>query len=180
MKIMIDLLFFLSGVEKPYEGGARPFINWSIELKERGFNREDFAFLHPGGNLGKQFIKVEEHMLTGKKVPVVTHKALMKKAILIMTKNRGIVCVVDDFNQLVGVVTYGDLGRAMKEYDNIFVIPVSKIMNKEPKVVKSDELAIKAVTLMEKHGITALIVIDDDRLPIGIIHLHDLMRAGVV
>ena len=149
-------------------------------LTGKGFKREDFAFLHPGGNLGKQFIKVEEEMLVGDQVPVINDNGSMKDAILIMTKNRGITCVVNSSNELIGVITYGDLGRAIKIYSNIFDVPVSAIMNEKPKTIKKDELAIKAVTLMEKYGITALIVVDDEKLPIGIIHLHDLMRIGVV
>ncbi len=153
---------------------------------EKNFRIEDFAELHPGGAIGKRiWVKVKDMMLTGKKhVPVVHENASMEQVILEMTSKRGITSVVDDSGRVVGVFTDGDLRRLLeRELTNkqdIFKLRAKDVMTKNPKVIKKDELATKAARLMEKHGITALIVVDDHNRPIGIIHLHDLMRARVV
>jgi arabinose-5-phosphate isomerase len=151
-----------------------------VLLKKKGFNIEDFAFLHPGGNLGKQFINVEEYMYTGDNVPVINEDAYMKEAVKVMTQNRGITCVIDVNGKLTGVITYGDLGRLIETKERIAEIPVKNVMTEHPKTIGKEELAVKAVSLMENHGITALIVVDEHHKPIGIIHLHDLMKEGVV
>ncbi len=153
---------------------------------EKNFKIEDFAELHPGGAIGKRiWVKVKDMMLTGKRhVPVVHENASMEQVILEMTSKRGITSVVDDEGRVVGVFTDGDLRRLLeRELTNkqdIFKLRAKDVMTRNPKVIKKDELATRAARLMEQHGITALIVVDDQNRPIGIIHLHDLMRARVV
>ncbi len=153
-----------------------------VLMNEKGLKVEDFAALHPGGAIGKKFwLKVEDMMLTGEKyVPVVPEDASMKEVILEMTSKRGITSVVDSENRVVGVFTDGDLRRLLEREKDIFSLKARDVMTKNPKTIKKHELAIKAARKMEEFGITALIVVDEDKHPIGIIHLHDLMRARVV
>ena len=152
----------------------------------KNFKLNDFAELHPGGAIGKKFwVRVEDMMLTGEKhVPVVNEDATMEEVILEMTSKRGITSVVDKEGRVVGVFTDGDLRRLLeKELSNkqdIFKLHARDVMTRNPKVITKNELATKAARLMEQYGVTALIVVDEDRHPIGIIHLHDLMRARVV
>lgn len=151
-----------------------------MDLKR--FKAEDFAALHPGGDIGKKFwLKVEDMMLTGEKyVPIVKYDAPMKDVILEMTTKRGITSVVDDEGRLIGVITDGDLRRLLEKTDKIFSLKAKDVMTTNPKVIDKDSLAVVAAKKMENYGITALIVIDDERKPIGIIHLHDLMRERVI
>lgn len=151
-----------------------------MDLKR--FKAEDFAALHPGGDIGKRFwLKVEDMMLTGEKhVPIVKYNAPMKDVILEMTTKRGITSVVDDEGRLIGVITDGDLRRLLEKTDRVFSLTAKDVMTTNPKVIDKDSLAIIAAKKMENYGITALIVIDDERKPIGIIHLHDLMRERVI
>lgn len=151
-----------------------------MDLKR--FKAEDFAALHPGGDIGKKFwLKVEDMMLTGEKyVPIVRYDAPMKDVILEMTTKRGITSVVDEEGRLIGVITDGDLRRLLEKTDKIFSLKAIDVMTTNPKVIDKDSLAVVAVKRMENYGITALIVIDEERRPIGIIHLHDLMRERVI
>lgn len=149
-------------------------------LSLRDFKAEDFARLHPGGKLGKRLARIEDMMLTGTYVPIVRRDSLMKDAVLEMTSKRGITSVVGEGGRLVGVITDGDLRRLLEKTSDIFSLKCEDVMTRNPKTIDKDSLAAKGVKVMEDHGITALLVVDNDRRPIGIIHLHDLMRAGVV
>ncbi|MEW6684931.1 MAG: KpsF/GutQ family sugar-phosphate isomerase [Candidatus Edwardsbacteria bacterium] len=151
-------------------------------FSERNFQPEDFALLHPKGTLGRKvLLRVEDLMLKGKDIPVVSEKAKMKEAILEMTSKRGITTIVDKKGKLLGVITDGDLRRLLDHYSKeIFSLPVTEVMNRSPKTITKEELAAKAAKLMESYRITALIVIDNRKHPVGIIHLHDIMQAGVV
>jgi len=150
-------------------------------LKERGFSVKDFALLHPAGNLGKRLtLKVKDLMMTGDAIPITPQTATMKEAVLEMTAKRGITSIVDGKRRLVGVITDGDLRRLVEKRGEVFSIPVEEVMNKNPKTIRSEELAAQAARLLERHRITALIVVTPRRRPIGIIHLHDIMQAGVV
>ncbi|MGB4730350.1 MAG: CBS domain-containing protein, partial [Candidatus Hydrothermia bacterium] len=113
-------------------------------------------------------------------VPIVHRHASMKEVILEMTQKRGITSVVDDGGVLIGVITDGDLRRLLEKTQDIFKLKAKDVMNTNPKTVTKDELAATAALKMENYGITALIVIDEQLKPIGIIHLHDLMRAKVI
>ena len=150
-------------------------------LTRRDFRPEDFAVFHPGGSLGKRLLlTVADVMLTGDLVPFVPFSATMREAIVEMAHKRGTVPVVDDRQRVVGVVTNGDLMRLMEETDQVFTMPVARVMTKEPKTISPDALAATAVNQMENHGIVALPVVDAERRLVGIVHLHDCMRAGVV
>lgn len=156
----------------------------SIALLEmRGFKEEDFAFFHPGGNLGKKLLlKVEDLMHRGKDIPKVHENTLMKDTILeISSKKLGITAVVDSDDRLKGVITDGDLRRWLEKGEaDLFKTEASDVMTKSPKTIEGDSLAAKAVSVMEHYSITSLIIVDRDRRPEGIIHLHDLLKAGVV
>ena len=153
-------------------------------MGKRDFKKEDFAMLHPGGALGKRLLlKVEDLMHVGKAFPIVLEKTLMKEAIFEITSKRlGVTGVCDREGQLVGVVTDGDLRRALEKFSDLFNREASEVMTKNPKWIEKDELAARAVQRMEEHSITSLFVFNKggDKVPVGIIHLHDLLKAGVV
>ena len=150
-------------------------------IHKREFKREDFAFLHPGGTLGKRLrTKIEEVMLTGTYVPIISEKSSMKETVLEMTSKRGITSVVNGDGKVIGVITDGDLRRLLEKTENIFELSPGEVMSRTPRTAKKDELASAAVRRMEKHGITALIVTNHDERPVGIVHLHDLMREGII
>ncbi len=150
----------------------------------RGFKKEDFAILHPGGALGKRLLlRVEELMHTGDAFPRVSEKALMKEVIYEITSKRlGVTGVCNEEGHLAGVVTDGDLRRALEKYTDLLQRSASEVMTKNPKWIEKDALAAKAVQKMEEYSITSLFVFnsESDRIPVGIIHLHDLLKAGVV
>lgn len=149
-------------------------------LEQKGFRREDFAALHPGGALNRRLLlRVGDVMLTGD-LPVLTGDRPMRECVVQLAERRGTVAVVDDANSLAGVVTAGDLTRLMERTDRFLDLPVREVMTRNPKTTTADQLASAAVELMERHGIMALPVLDGGRRVVGIVHLHDLMRAGAV
>jgi arabinose-5-phosphate isomerase len=152
-------------------------------LDRRGFKENDFATLHPGGHLGKKWLKVGELMHTGEAFPMVGEDTSMREAIFEITSKRlGVTGVVDAGGKLVGVITDGDLRRALEKYGDLLNRKASDIMTRDPKWIDEDSLAAKAVQKMEEYSITSLFVFkgEGDRTPVGIIHLHDLLKAGVV
>lgn len=149
-------------------------------LLRRGFGREDFARLHPGGSLGRRLIlRVADVMVTAE-VPVLEPEATMRECIVLLAERRGTVAVVDAEGRLAGVVTSGDLTRLMERQEQFFTVTVSEIMTRDPRTAEPDQLAAAAVGVMERHGVMALPVVDDARRVVGMVHLHDLMRAGAV
>lgn len=150
-------------------------------LEKRNFTKENFALFHPGGNLGKRLLlKVEELMVSGKEVPIVNTTTPMKETIIEMTSKRlGATCVIDESGKLVGIITDGDLRRLLQRTENVFALTAGEVMTKNPKVIKKDALAVTALQQMETYNITQLVVIDDDKKPIGMIHIHDLVKAGL-
>jgi arabinose-5-phosphate isomerase len=155
-------------------------------LDKRGFREEDFACFHPGGTLGKRLLlRVRDLMHTGDAVPAVSEATLIKDAIYeISSKKMGITSVLDGAGKLVGVISDGDLRRWMerteKTGENLLSKKAKDIMTKNPKVITREALAAEAVAIMERNSITCLIVTDHDAKPEGVIHLHDLLKAGVV
>jgi arabinose-5-phosphate isomerase len=150
-------------------------------LDQRNFTPEDFACFHPGGGLGKRLLmRVSDLMQGGKDVPVVKQNASMKDAILEMTAKRGVTSIVDPEGRLMGVLTDGDLKRLLTKTDDIFSLKVEEVMNKNPKTVDGGQLAVKAAKMMEDFRVTSLLVVDKNKMPVGIIHLHDIMQAGVL
>ena len=149
-------------------------------LTRRDFRPEEFAAFHPGGALGRRLLlTVADVMVTGEECPSVPVSASMREAILEMAHKRGTVPVVEG-DRVVGVVTNGDLMRLMEETDRVFEVPVKDVMTREPRITRPDALAAAAVNQMENHGIMAMPVVDEDARLLGIVHLHDCMRAGVV
>jgi arabinose-5-phosphate isomerase len=148
-------------------------------LEHKGFRREDFARLHPGGSLGRKLaMRVHEIMETDR-LPLVAAEATMRDAIIPLAERRGIVVVDDGRGGVGGVVTAGDLARLLERAGDPFGVPVTEVMTRTPRLAQHDELASAVVFRMERHGIMAMPVLDDDRRLAGIVHLHDLMRAGV-
>lgn len=153
-------------------------------MGKRDFKKEDFAILHPGGVLGKRLLlKVEDLMHVGKAFPMVSEKTLMKDAIFEITSKRlGVTAVCNTEGHLMGVITDGDLRRALEKFSDLFNREAFEVMTKNPKWIEKDALAAKAVQRMEEYSITSLFVFKKagDKVPVGIIHLHDLLKAGVV
>ncbi|MBI5788886.1 MAG: KpsF/GutQ family sugar-phosphate isomerase [Candidatus Schekmanbacteria bacterium] len=150
-------------------------------LDKRGFRPEDFAAFHPGGNLGKKLIQVSELMHSGSQVPVVDENVSLKDTLLEMSaKKFGISSVIDSTGTLVGIITDGDIRRIMIKDVNLLNQPVKNSMTKNPRLINQQDLAAKALEEMERYSITALLIIDDNRHPRGVLHLHDLLKAGVV
>lgn len=150
-------------------------------LELRGITPEDFAAVHPGGNLGRRFQRVENLMHVGDSVPIVREETGMREVILEMTgKRMGATSVVDETGVLVGIITDGDLRRAFQRDPQILTKAAGDAMSRNPKTIRPDELAVKALEMMESHAITQLLVADDQRRPAGIIHLHDILRAKIV
>jgi arabinose-5-phosphate isomerase len=147
-------------------------------LEGRGFTSVDFSVLHPGGKLGAMLKYARDLMHTGDAVPIKPLGTQMSDALVEMTsKGFGCVAIVDTAGQIVGIVTDGDLRRHMVRPD-LMTAPVDDIMTKNPKTIGRDHLASEALEILNSSKITALIV-TDARKPVGIVHLHDLLRAGV-
>jgi arabinose-5-phosphate isomerase len=151
-------------------------------LETRGFTSEDFAFSHPAGALGKRLlIKVSDLMNTGAKLPRVPENMPLKRVLLEMTaKGLGITTVVDEDNNLKGVFTDGDLRRVLDADININEAIARDVMHVDPLRIHENRLAADALGIMEERKITALVVVDDSDHPVGVIHLHDILRSGVI
>lgn len=152
-----------------------------VLLEQRNFSAEDFALFHPGGNLGKRLLlKAEEIMMSGDAVPKVKQNVFLRDAILEMTSKRlGATCVVDESNRLVGIITDGDLRRLLQRTTDVSNITAEKAMTKNPKTIRKEILAAVVLQEMEEFNITQIVVVDEFHHPIGMIHLHDLVKAGL-
>jgi arabinose-5-phosphate isomerase len=148
-------------------------------LEVKGFRREDFAALHPGGVLGRKLLLRVADVMLSQDLPILTPDRPMRECVVLLAEKRGTVVVVES-GALAGVVTAGDLTRLMERTDKFLDIPVGDVMTRTPKATAPEELASAAVSLMERHGIMALPVLDGDKNVVGIVHLHDLMKAGAV
>jgi arabinose-5-phosphate isomerase len=149
-------------------------------LEVHGFRREDFAALHPGGALSRKLLLRVRDVMVTKDLPTLTPDRPMRECIVLLAEKRGTVTVVNPQGELAGVFTAGDLTRLMERSDDFLNVPVGKVMTRTPKTTTTDELASTAVGLMEQHGIMTLPVLDGGRKVVGMVHLHDLMRAGAV
>lgn len=151
-------------------------------LEARGFTEEDFAFSHPGGALGRKLLlRVVDIMHKGEQIPRVLANASLSEALLTMTeKGFGMTTIVDDKNQLLGIFTDGDLRRTVDKGISLSGARISDLMNRTPKTIGVKALPAEALKMMEDLKITALVVRDEQAHPIGVLHMHDLLRAGVV
>jgi arabinose-5-phosphate isomerase len=153
-----------------------------VLLEKKGFQEEDFALRHPGGALGRKLIlRVDDLMHRDSDMPLVREETPMKEALLVITSKRlGVTGVSNDRGELVGVITDGDLRRGLEKKGDIFRLKAKELMTRNPKIIPPDALAARALTVMEEYSITSLFVLKDGgRKPIGIIHLHDLLKAGI-
>jgi arabinose-5-phosphate isomerase len=151
-------------------------------LELRGLRPEDYAALHPRGALGwRSLFKVADLMLTGDAIPIVRDTTPLRGVIVEMTqKRKGMTTVVDREGQLLGVITDGDLRRLHLRGDSIEDLTAGQVASREPKVIRSEDLAAKALEVMETWQITSLVIVDHARRPVGLIHLHDVLRAKIV
>ena len=152
-------------------------------LLKRGFKEEDFAVFHPKGSIGKKlFIKVKDLMHIGDSLPAVQLDTPMSKAVIEMSSKRlGLTVVLDNKGRIAGIVTDGDVRRGLEKWGGkLFELTAGAVMTKNPKTISEEELAAKALSIMQGYSITALVVSDNDGKPIGIIHLHDILRQGIV
>jgi arabinose-5-phosphate isomerase len=150
-------------------------------LDRRDFSREDFAKYHPGGTLGKRLLlMIDELMTTGPAVPCVTSSVALRDAIVEMTTKRlGCTCVVDAAGILEGVITDGDLRRLLQKTTDLSRITAAEAMTRNPKTVRHGTRAVLALQEMEQYSITQMIVVDERKKPVGVVHLHDLVKAGL-
>ena len=145
-------------------------------LERKGFTADDFHQLHPGGKLGRLLLRVSSLMHSGDELPLIGPDTTMSEALIRMTAKRfGCVGVVDSENHLAGVLTDGDLRRHMSA--NLLNLSAGEVMTVDPKTIRPDALAVEAISTMNELGITNLFVVDNKR-PVGIIHVHDCLRAG--
>ena len=153
-----------------------------VLLEQRGFREEDFANFHPGGVLGRRLlVRVRDIMHEGDDIPCVTLDTPVSEGLVeVSRKNLGITAVVDDGGKLRGVFTDGDLRRALDRRIDVHDTLIGDVMTPGGKTIQRDDLAAKAVRLMEDHGITALLVTDDGEKLVGALNIHDVFRAGVV
>jgi arabinose-5-phosphate isomerase len=151
-------------------------------LQARGFSAEDFAFSHPGGALGKRLIlRVEDIYHEGEKLPIVNETHSVRQALIEVTdKKLGMTCVTNAEGKLTGIYTDGDIRRTLTNHHDINSTPISEVMTTHCHTISSGTLAAKALTIMESHRITSLVVVDESNHPLGVIHLHDILRAGMI
>ncbi|HEU5360643.1 MAG TPA: KpsF/GutQ family sugar-phosphate isomerase [Candidatus Deferrimicrobiaceae bacterium] len=152
-----------------------------VLFEEKGFSLEDFALLHPGGALGHRLQKVEDVMHRGEEIPLVLQETPLKDALFtISSKRLGVTGVVNGDGDLLGVITDGDVRRAMARGVDLFLTKAGEIMTRNPKRVSSSDLAAAALRKMEEFAITSLFVFDenDPEALVGIVHIHDLLKAG--
>lgn len=151
-------------------------------LEKRGFKEQDFAQFHPGGTLGRRLlVKVRDVMHVGAELPQVGETVSASAALLEMSaKKLGMTTVVDQAGALVGIITDGDLRRFLQRGGDFSKITAGALASRSPKLIGPDELAAKAVEMMERYSITALVVAGSPKGIVGVVHLHDLLKHGIV
>jgi arabinose-5-phosphate isomerase len=151
-----------------------------VLLERKAFRREDFARLHPGGALGRQLLTRVTDVMVTSPLPALPPQATMREAVVQLAERRGTVAIVDGNHKVIGVLTAGDLTRLMERERDFMDIRVDAVMSRTPKIANEDELGSAVVYRMQQFGIMAMPVTDEDGQLVGMVHLHDLMRAGVV
>jgi arabinose-5-phosphate isomerase len=150
-----------------------------VILEQKGFRREDFARLHPGGSLGRRLLMRVREVMETNALPLLPPDATMREAVVLLAGRRGIVVIVDPEQRVLGVFTAGDLTRLLERERDFLSIALEQVMTRTPRVAEAEELASAVVYRMEQLGIMAMPVLNGQQRVAGIIHLHDLMRAGV-
>lgn len=151
-------------------------------LEKKNFTADDFAKFHPGGNIGRRLLsKVEEFsLLDEKQIPKVSASTSLKDSILEMTSKRlGATCVVDVTGTLLGIITDGDLRRLLQKTSDVIALTAEEIMTRNPKTILKGSLAVEGLRMMETYNITQLVIVDKGNFPVGMVHLHDLVKAGL-
>jgi arabinose-5-phosphate isomerase len=148
-------------------------------LLQKGFRKEDFARLHPGGALGRRLLTRVRDVMVTHPLPIVAPSATMRDVVVILADQRGLAIVVEQ-SQVLGVVTTGDLTRLLEREHDVLTVPVLQVMSTTPHLAFDHELGSAVVHRMERFGIIAMPVLNVDNALVGVIHLHDLMRAGAV
>jgi arabinose-5-phosphate isomerase len=148
-------------------------------LERKGFRREDFARFHPGGALGRRLITRVRDVMERDRLPILAPASTLREAVVWLAERRGIVIAATPDNRVAGVFTAGDLTRLLERTQDIFGMTIESVMTRSPKVADVEELASATVYRMEQIGIMAMPVIDNSQTIVGVVHLHDLMRAGV-
>lgn len=150
-------------------------------LQARGFSAEDFALSHPGGVLGKRLLlKIDDMYHQGEELPIVNQDLTVRDALIEVTaKKLGMTCVVDEHGYLVGIYTDGDVRRTLTQCYDINTTPINEVMTRNCRTISEGLLAAEALTIMQNHSITSLVVVTDDNRPKAVLHLHDLLRSGV-
>jgi arabinose-5-phosphate isomerase len=150
-------------------------------LEARDFTSDDFAFYHPGGSLGKKLLLTTDDLMhKGMDVPMVGPQCTVSKALVEVTSKRlGLTLIIDDNKHLLGIFTDGDLRRSLEKVDDIFKTPIQSVMTTKCRTITPNFLASEALALMRQNKITALAVLNEQQQVTGVLHMHDLLRAGV-
>lgn len=150
-------------------------------LQARGFSEEDFALSHPGGSLGKRLLlRIDDIAHQGNELPLVSENATVSEALIEVTdKKLGMTCVTDSKGYLVGVYTDGDIRRTLTRQCDINTTPLKNVMTRNARTIRPGILAAEALAVMQKHSITSLVIADEHNRPVAVVHLHDLLKAGV-
>lgn len=150
-------------------------------LEKKGFSEEDFLIFHPSGTLGKSFSHRVIDLMIDKNLPVAKENDSFKNVIELISEHKlGMAIITDSKNNLVGILTDGDIRRTLIKYQKLENLVVSEVMTKSPKTVLASSYAASALHIMEKYAITAIPVINENDTLVGIVHIHDLLKAGVV
>lgn len=151
-----------------------------VLLQRKGFQADDFSRIHPGGALGRKLTLRVGDLMVGEEYPEVGEEATMRDCIVPLAHMRGTVPIMDADRRIAGVVTAGDLTRLMGKREDFLSVPVRDVMTRSPKTTSPEMLAGAAVNLMETYGVMALPVVNDEGVLVGVVHLHDLLRGGVI
>jgi arabinose-5-phosphate isomerase len=151
-----------------------------VLLNRKKFQAEDFRHNHPGGSLGQRLkVKVTEVMFQGDDVPMVRPQSSAAESLIALNdKDAGVVLVIDDTNKILGIVTDGDVRRCVVKNGGIIDITAEQLMTKNPKCIGPEQLAADALSIMQKHEITALPIVDEEKRLLGLLHLHNLLGKG--
>jgi len=148
-------------------------------LEHKGFRREDFARLHPGGSLGRRLVTLVDEVMVTAPLPILVAGATVRQAVVLLAEQRGIALVADEAGRLLGLLTAGDLTRLMEHETDVLGQTVDRVMTRAPRTARRGELASSVAYRMEEHGIMAMPVLEPDERVAGVVHLHDLLRARV-
>lgn len=153
-----------------------------VVQEEKGFTPDDFSLLHPGGTLGRRLtLRIRDLMHQGDDLPIVRHDAPVREMLVTITNKRlGSALIVDDEGKLVGLFTDGDLRRLVNRGGDFLSLTAAEVMVPQPKLIGADELAERGVKVMEDHKITALVIVDEQHRPVGLVHIHDILKSKIV